>query len=238
MFNRYRTTGIFISSVDRGESNRFLTAYTKEFGKIKLFAKSIRKEESKLRFGADLFFLNEIEFIEGKNYRTLTDIKIIKDWKEIKKRLNVISFAYRACEYLDLFLREDEKDDKIWFLFQDFFEKINEEKKPSLIFLDYYYFIWKLIFFLGYKPELYYCACCSKKLEKKSIYFSFFLGGIMSSCCDGDKRNSLKISENTVKILRFFFEKDKIDFSKIKIDSETKNNLKIFTEKYLDYLKS
>ncbi len=66
MFTRYRTQGIILGKVDRGESDRLFTIYTKDYGIINLLARSERKIKSKLRSGLELFYLSEIEFIQGK----------------------------------------------------------------------------------------------------------------------------------------------------------------------------
>ncbi len=237
MFNRYRTQGILLVSQDRGESNKFFTAYTEDFGKIRLFAKSIRKKESKLRSVASLFSLNQIEFIEGKNYRTLTDAKIISDFKEIKKNLTKTAFAHKACEVLNALTKGEQKDEKVWFLLKEFFEDLNQEKLATE-FLIYHRFAWKLFFFLGYKPELHNCVFCFEKIKKEPIYFSFENGGIVGSCCAEKEEDIFLITTDNIKVLRILLDKDKKMALKLRIDPQTKKNLETFTEKYLGYLSS
>ncbi len=236
MFNRYKTESVFLTLKDRGESNKFLTAYTKDFGKINVFAKAIRKKESKLRFGASIFILNEIEFIEGKNYRTLTDVKILDNFKEIKKDLIKTIYAHKACEELDMLTREEEKDEKIWTLLKSFLKNL-DQKEVSDKFLVYYCFIWNLFSLLGYSPELYNCVFCSKKIEKEPVYFSLKEGGIVGSCCFEKEENIFLIDEDEIKTLRILMEgKEKRSFRRIKISLQTKKSLENLTEKYLNYL--
>ncbi len=235
MFNRYKTEGVFLKIEDRGESNKFLTCYTKDFGKIRIFAKSIRKKESKLRFGAEVSILNEIEFIEGRNYRTLTDIRIINNFKVIRKDLTKIFFAYKACEDLNELTKEEQKEERIWVLLKEFLEDLNQEKS-FFEFSLYFRFIWKLFSFLGYGPELYNCVSCSKKIEKEPFYFSFENGGVVGSCCFNNQENICLIEKNEIKFLRILLKESKEIALKLKIDSQTKNNLKNLTEKYLNHL--
>ena len=75
----YRTQGFILKKTDRGEADQILTIYTKDFGKLEILGKAIRKIKSKLRSGADLFYFSEIEFIQGKAYKTLTDILKLKE---------------------------------------------------------------------------------------------------------------------------------------------------------------
>ena len=73
MFLNYRTKGFIFKKEDRGEADQLFTIYTKDFGKLEILGKAIRKISSKLRSGAETFYLSEIEFIQGKTYKTLTD---------------------------------------------------------------------------------------------------------------------------------------------------------------------
>ena len=74
---------------DRGESDRFFTVYTKEFGKLDILGKSIRKISSKLRAGMGLFSLSEIEFIQGKALKTLTDAILNEEFRNLNKNLEI-----------------------------------------------------------------------------------------------------------------------------------------------------
>lgn len=46
MFVHYRTQGLFIKEEDRGEANQLFTIFTKDFGKLEILGKAIRKISS------------------------------------------------------------------------------------------------------------------------------------------------------------------------------------------------
>ncbi|MBI2041661.1 MAG: recombination protein O N-terminal domain-containing protein, partial [Candidatus Nealsonbacteria bacterium] len=83
----YRTEGIFLKKSDRAESDELFFVYTKDFGGLKVLGKAIRKITSKLKGGAQPFYLSEIEFIQGKTYKTLTDAVLIESFQNIRKDL-------------------------------------------------------------------------------------------------------------------------------------------------------
>ena len=60
MFIHYRTNGVMIKKKDLGEADQLFTIYTKDFGKLEILGKAIRKISSKLRSGAELFYLFHI----------------------------------------------------------------------------------------------------------------------------------------------------------------------------------
>ena len=158
----YRTQGFFIKKADRGEADQLLTVYTKDFGKLEILGKAIRKIRSKLRAGAELFYLSEIEFIQGKAHKTLTDAILIENFPNIRKDLKKLAVAYKISETLDNLIKGQEPDKEIWDLLNETFEKLNKSWKLEIL---YYYFLWNLFSILGYQPEIHNCSLHGKKIN-------------------------------------------------------------------------
>ena len=168
----YRTQGFFIKKVDRGEADQFFTVYTKDFGKLEILGKAIRKIKSKLRGGAELFYLSEIEFIQGKTHKTLTDAIVGDGFLNIRRDLGRLRIAYQIAEVLDNLTPEEEKDEKIWQLLNEVFTRLNNWKIENSLKIEncklkiiYYYFFWNLVSILGYQPELQKDFLCGKKID-------------------------------------------------------------------------
>ena len=157
----YRTQGFVIKKTDRGEADQLFTIYTKDFGKLEILGKAIRKIKSKLRGGIELFYLSEIEFIQGKTHKTLTDTILIENFSNIRKDLKKLKVAHQITDVLDNLVVKEEKDDQIWALLNGTFEKLNSQK-PEIM---YYYFFWNLVSILGYQPELSNCSISGKKIN-------------------------------------------------------------------------
>lgn len=160
----YRTQGFFLKKSARGEADELFAVYTKDFGKLKILGKAIRKIASKLRGGADLFYLSDIEFIQGKTYKTLTDTILIESFKNIKQNLAKLRVAHKISEILDELVSKEEKDQKIWELLNEVSTKLNN---PKLLVascrLLYYYFFWHLVSILGYRPDISGCSMDGQK---------------------------------------------------------------------------
>jgi len=203
MFVHYRTHGILIRKENRGESSQLLTFYTKDFGKLEIIGRAIRKISSKLRQAAEIFYLTEIEFIQGKRRKTLTDAIVIEKFDSIRKDLIKTKMAYRIAEVFDDLVSHQERDKKLWDLLLSILKKINDrEFKTPEFRIEYSRFIWGLISELGYMPELYHCVSCYKKLRPHNLYFCPTEGGIICGQCSGEIKGIKAISANTVKILR------------------------------------
>ena len=223
----YRTRAFILEKTDFQEADQVFTVYTEDFGKLKVLGRAIRKIKSKLRSGAELFYLSEIEFIQGKNHKTLTDATVIEKFKNIKEDLEKLEILSQIAENADDLIIGQEKDEDIWNLLTEVFEKINSY---SLI---YHYFLWNLLSILGYQVDLYHCSNCQKKLIPERLYFNSEEGIICSSCFEGaaDK----EICPEIIKILRLFLKKDWNILSRLKIQDFHKKELDTIS---LDFLKS
>lgn len=239
MFNRYRTKGIIIKKEDTGEADQLLTIYTKDFGRLEILGKGIRKIKSKLRSAAEIFYLSEIEFIQGRGYKTLTDAILIKRFSNLRKDLKRLALAYRISEICDNLVRGEEKDEKIWQLLIEAFEKLNNLSLViSHLSLLYYYFLWNFLSFLGYQPELFNCSLCQKKLIPDKLYFSPKEGGVICEKCFGKTKKELKIEPEVIKILRLILKRDWKILSRLKIEDSYQKSLKVVSAGYLSYINS
>ncbi len=230
---RYQTRGLALKKEVRGEADQIFTFYTEDFGKIKILGKSIRKIKSKLKGGIKLFSLSDIEFIQGKIYKTLTDAVVIKNFKNTRENLEKFEIACQIIKITDDLIKREEKDKEIWDLLRDVFGRLNDcsllAARCSLI---YYYFFWNLLSILGYQINLYKCAFCGKKLIPQQIYLEPG-GGIICFNCFGRVKKGSKISPEIIKIIRLFLKKDWQTILKLKITNNYEKLLRSISEEYL-----
>ena len=242
MFVHYRTQGLILAKEDRGEADRIFTIYTKDFGRLEILGKAIRKITSKLRAGADIFYLSEIEFIQGKAHKTLTDAILIDKFENIKRDPSRLRVAYKISEVFNDLVKNQEPDEKIWQLLTETFNRLNAGFKFQVsgfeIYKIYYYFFWNFLSYLGYQPELYNCSICDKKLSPDTTYFYPKIGGAVCKNCIKNNKNKIKeISIDAVKILRIILERDWAFFNKVKINQQLQKELSTISEYYFSYLK-
>ena len=241
MFVHYRTKGFFLRKIDRGESDQLFTFYAKDFGKIEVLGRAIRKIKSKLRSGADLFYFSEIEFIQGKSYKTLTDAILIEKFSGQKGSVKKLAMAHRIAELCDKFIKGGEPDRGIWQLLKITFRRLSDQEPAGPGFLLIYYFLWNLISLLGYQPEFYSCFSCQKKIALGSFYFSPVNGGMICSDCltkETRKKSFLAsdyrtINADTIKILRLILNQDWSTVSRLNIKPFHQKQLKIVSEYFL-----
>lgn len=234
MFVHHRSPSLIIKKEDRGESDQLFTVYARDFGKLKIFSKAIRKISSKLRSGAEIFYLSEVEFIQAKNRKTLTDAVLIKKFKNINGDLSRFKIACQISKITDDLTRGQEKDAKIWDLLTEVFKKLNNQQfLAENLFLIYHYFLWNFLFILGYKLNLHNCSFCRKEITPEMTYFYPKAGGIICAACFKKHRGGREIEPEIIKILRLFFKKDTDSLSKIKIKPGYLKSLENVSKDYL-----
>ncbi len=230
---RYQTKAFLLKEENRGEADKFFLFYTEKFGKIFVLAKAVRKIKSKLRGGVGLFSLSEIEFIQGKNYKTLTDAYLLDNFPETKNSLKKIFLIQKISDILDKFIKGEEKDSLIWPFLKESAEKVeNFSLKKNNFWIVYHYFAWNLFSILGYKIDLYDCSFCKNKLTSQGIYFNQEEGLICENCFQKLGRGD-KVSPEIIKILRVLTDRNWEIVSKLKLNDYHRDNLNLILEKYI-----
>jgi len=236
MVVRYRTKGFVFKKDDRLETDRLFSVFTEDFGRVEVLGRAIRKIASKLRGGIEIFSLSEIEFIQGKNYKTLTDAILTKKLNNIINNPEKLEIANKIIDVLDNLIKGQEKDEHIWDLLEETFEKLNDYSLPIVCSsFIYYYFLWNFFSVLGYLPEVYKCAICQGGFDSQELYFSNKEGGVICRDCLNLNNDAQKINTDLVKVLRIILKKDRKTLSKLKIGNPSLKLLKDISDGYYSY---
>jgi len=246
MTTHYRTFGFVLKKTDRGEFDQSFSVFTRDFGKLEITAKAIRKIKSKLRAGIDIFYFSEIEFIQGKNQKTLTDAIAVEKFVDIRRNLGGLGTARKIAQALDGMVRGQEKDQRIYNLLEEVFNKLNDcaaasdaqilpepFSVPTKLEIIYYYFVWNLFSILGYQINLYDCALCQKKLSPQYLFFNPEEGGIICDACFLRAGKGERISPDIVKIVRLLAEKNWKIARRLKVEESQRELLERISENYL-----
>jgi DNA repair protein RecO (recombination protein O) len=230
MTTRYKTQAIIFKKNNINESDRSFSIFSDNFGRLNIFAKAIRKITSKLRGGIDIFYLSDIEFIQGKNKKTLTDANTIEKFSNISESIEKNKVALDIGEFLDNFIKGEERDQGLFDLLSATFYNLNDrglkDEKTSLL---YCYFLWNALSLLGYHSEVKSCAGCHGILIPDEVYFSGKQGGVICKKCfekvEGNLNGVQKINSDVVKILRIILSKDWKTLCKLKTEQATQKLL-------------
>lgn len=234
----HQDLGIIIKKTDFREADRIYTFYSKDFGKIKILAKGVRKINAKLRSPLDL--LNYVEFscVYGKTFRIITGVDLITGFPKIKTDIEKLKAGYYIIYLVNELIRGEEKDEKVWKLLLGSLINLNILKTVNLLILKLLlrYFELNLLKNLGLKPQLHSCITCQKKLKPEKLYFSPKEGGIICKNCFKKDKDYTEIAPNTIKVLRILLEKDWKYVQRLKLGSKELESLAQTFQQLINYI--
>jgi len=151
MFIYYRTPAVIIKKTDWGEADQLLTAYTKDFGRVEIAARSIRKIAAKLRAATEFVSILEIEFIQGKTCKTLTDAVIMNSLGETKVNPRKFAISHQICRFAKNLIKDQQPDARAWDLLCSALLLVDSAPESGCDAV-LHHFIWNLFGISGWKP--------------------------------------------------------------------------------------
>ena len=247
--------GIILSKFDVGEADRVYVVYTKEAGKIRALGKGVRRPNAKLAGQLEPLTYVEIFMAKSRGRGNITGAIAIENFMSIKSDISALQRIFYALGILEKIISDEEKDEKIFELLLGYLKTIEDvcqrrdevvtvsrdaallrlyEGRLDIITLG---FLFKFLEILGYKIEVEKCVVCGEKLESENNFFSPELGGIICPSCGREIAKKIRISPNSIKLIRIFLKNKIENFSKIQAEKETIDNLKIIIREEIEWIK-
>ncbi|MBN18847.1 MAG: DNA repair protein RecO [Chloroflexi bacterium] len=231
----YKTDVIILKQAPFLEKDRLITAYSDDYGKLKLIAKGIRSPKSK--FGGSLETLNSVSLtiIKRNSLDLITESYTNTTYLNIRNNLSLLSKSMYWIELIDSLSVENEPIEKMFSLTEFTLNLINENQCNDL---SLRYLELKLITITGYFPEIFKCIYCRDTLIPKDHYFSFKDGGVFCEKCTNHSSSSLlKVTLDCMKLLRYLNrEKDITKIQNLEIDKFILIEIEKFFISYLKYI--
>lgn len=143
---------VVLSRIDYGEADRIITLLTPDTGKVRVMAKGVRRQKSKLAGGIELFSISDITYIQGRgDLHTLVSTRLITHFGNIVKDLDRTMFGYEMLKILGKVL-EDEGGEEYYQLLVDSLGALDNLASPKD--LAECSFLLHLMRLLGHLPNL------------------------------------------------------------------------------------
>jgi len=108
--------GITLNRRSLGESDRLLTIFTKDSGKLLIYARSVRSARSRRTSSLEPFCLIKFGVVERRDRRTLTQVELLNSYRLGKQKLSDISRLFALGELIDGLLPEDDPHPEVYQL--------------------------------------------------------------------------------------------------------------------------
>lgn len=148
----YSSEGIVLARRNYGETDRILVVYSKAFGKISLMAKGVRKLKSRKRGSIEVFSYIKFAAARGKNLDLITEVEVIDSFLKVRKNLKKVAVAYYFMEVIGRVTRDDEKNEKLFFLLAEFLGNLRGPTSLNSLKKLRKDFVYYTLVFLGFWP--------------------------------------------------------------------------------------
>ncbi|MEW6026477.1 MAG: DNA repair protein RecO [Planctomycetota bacterium] len=255
----FRKTGaITIGQRDYSDTSQILTFYTRDYGKITVLARGIKRPKHRLLNPPDLFSHSEIIFInkspQGMNL--LTEITVSDNFPSLRINLARLRMAFYVARFLDELTEPEEPNPELFNLALRTLKQLAgagssgagvkkarkiatnscSETEKMIIFA----FETQALKYLGYMPSTFNCPVCKKAATRsRKVAFSFSNGSVLCPACRAmqlRKDDLIEVSAGVMKLVDVLGNPFLPELERLKIAPSMQKELRGFINKYITYI--
>jgi DNA repair protein RecO (recombination protein O) len=229
-----RAEAVVLRHSDWGEADRLLTLYTRELGKARALAKGARKVRSRKAGHLEPFTRVRLQLARGRDLLIVTQADTADAYQPLHEDLELTGYASYIIELLDRFTYEGEgANQAIFRLLTDTLARLAAEPDSWLVVR---YYEVRLLDQLGFRPQLFECANCSKEIKAEDQFFSAPDGGVLCPRCGKGLPGARPISTEALKYLRHFQRSSYGEAKRAQPEAKIRAELEELMQHYLTYL--
>lgn len=233
-----KVEGFIIKSIPYGESNKIVTIYTREAGKITTMARGAKKPASRLAAITQTFTHGFFLVRASRGMGSLEQGELISSVRHIRSDLETTAYAGLVVELIDRLTEQDKPNAGIFNLLTEALHAMDEEYDAEAISL---FVQWKMLPVAGIHPTLHECANCSA--TEGEFAFSFQQIGFLCHRCFAVDSYIVRLSPTQIKLIRMFYTVPLDQIGTLTLKKTTKTFMQklvstIYSEQTGVYLKS
>ncbi|TCI25703.1 DNA repair protein RecO [Exiguobacterium sp. SH3S2] len=222
-----KVTGIVIRTVNYGESNKVVTLFTEELGKVAVMARGAKKPGSRLHAASQPFVEAVYIFPASRGLGQLKSSDVITSYPEIRKDVERMAYAVYLLELVDKTVEDRVPNRPLYRILNDALQALNAGMDPEIIT---HHFELRIMYLLGVAPVLTGCVRCNDVTDP--MFFSVTSGGFL--CSRHQEAGSIQMSERLAKLLYLLSRHELSEFSNVPLTKETRLLLRQLFDAYMD----
>ncbi len=173
----YVTDAIVLSRFELGEADRVLTVLTPEYGKLKIIAKGVRRQTSRLGGSLEPFAELRVALSKGRTFEHVTQVSVTHAWLRMRDSLESAATAWYLAELAERTSEEGGISAPLYMLLRRAYELLDGGMAPGRVARWYEM---RLADEVGQRPEVDRCVECDRMLEADgSFRWVPTLGGVL-----------------------------------------------------------
>ena len=196
-----RCPAIVIGGQDLGESDRLITFYSLNKGKVRGVAKGAKRSKHRFVNALEPFTSLILTLVPPKtsSLSRIDSVEIDKSFPEIRKAYTSYVMACLCVELVDLWTKEHDANESIFHLLYWYLNVLNKGFPPQRTTLVFKIHLLSLV---GYRPRLDFCVSCHSPLTGKQVSLHISEGGFVCQKCQPVDENRVSLGTlNTVKFI-------------------------------------
>ncbi len=130
MLRSYKVEAIVLKRSNIGEADRLLTVFSRDYGKLRLVAKGIRRLTSRKKGHLELFNRVKLQIASGKNLDLITEAETVDSFPRLRRNLNRVRIAYLLLELVDKLTAENQEHADVYQLLLDNLSRLDSQQAP------------------------------------------------------------------------------------------------------------
>jgi len=234
----YTTDAIVILSHHYGESDKIVTFFTKDFGKIKGIAKGARRSRKRFQNALSLFSHIRLIFFdrEGMGLARAENCDILHAFPRIREDLKKILYGSYYLELVNEMAGEREANSEAFDLLFSFLSAL-EEMEPQEEELRMFEI--RMLSLFGYRPNMKRCGLCKSAWEDlkeiPSVFFSLEKGALFCGQCSGALNNLIPLSLGTARLIERISQMELEKIHRLKFTSQALSESREILPKFITY---
>jgi DNA repair protein RecO (recombination protein O) len=175
-----KSAAVVIGSFPLGESDRVVTFYSREYGKIRGVAKSSRRLRSRFAGALELFTLGELIFFDtGKSELVRIDhFDVVRPFAAVRSDLGRLGHAAWMVECVGRLTAEQDRHAGLYGLLVRGLGALERSERPGTVAVA---FGLRCLDALGYRPRLDRCGACGRRYPFPQPALD--AGGVVCAAC-------------------------------------------------------
>lgn len=196
------TKGIVIKEYTVGESDKFISIFTKSNGKLMVNAPYAKKHNRGFASGTQLFVYAQFVLQEYKGNHKLLQVEIIEAFHPLRNDLFKLSYSAYILELIDGTMEEYlYAPDTLRLVVRTLQAMCKDIIKPELI---RHIFELKHMCMIGFMPNLFQCNECGISSDQDTtLYFDIAQGGLMCKDCSRPNPHRYGISQGALQAMQY-----------------------------------
>lgn len=195
---------IVLRATDIRESDRMLTLFSMERGKLSVYARGARKQKSRFLSASQVFCQGEFILHEKQGLLILSQAEAVETFYPIAGDILRYAYASYACDLAAELVNEHEPNHVLFFLL---IHTLNHyayhTADPAQVNRIYGL---KLMDTTGFRPQLAHCVVCGG--TGQALRFDPLEGGVVCPNCRGAWDRAGDIGAGTLKAMEFMLDSD------------------------------